>query len=515
MRRRAFFCLVALISVLAVAGPVHAAKRYNDPWLEGDLQQMRVPDALDILARTPQRVIVGDVDSGARLTDPDLIPHLLRMSRPYTCASAYGSGPSYGADPANGDFGCDFIGSGEESTPSTAPDGDPTDPSGHGTGTAAIIAAVPNNGLEGAGVAPNARVLPVRACYGGNPDCLNEPALDGLQYAVAMGARVVNASWPPEGLSQGIYDFVHSNANVLFVFAIGGTGQNSDPYTLCTDKTAYPNVLCVGLANPDDSVGTDDANTTTDVSAPGNAGVPTAAGARGEFGHPGGAAAHVSGAAALLRGVAPDLTAAQIANVLVTTSRTVAGYATANRAKGIVDVAAAVRMVQGMDGLVTPAEGHGAAADSPDPFPAAGGGGSASPPVNPSITDLRESNRRWREGSALASISRHRAPVGTVFAFSLNETAKLSLSFSQKVAGHRSHHRCRRGGTRHRSLRCTALVNRGSFSLKGHAATNRIRFQGKISKHKRLPVGSYQVTLTATNSLGHRTRHTINFTIVR
>lgn len=343
---------VAIIASAAVAGPA-GAKTYNDPWLEGDLQQMRVPAALDLLTSTPQLVVVGDVDSGARLNDPDLAPHLLRMTKPYTCTDEYGPGPSYNATPAK-DFGCDWIGAGLEATPSTMPDGDPTDPFGHGTGTAAVIAAVANNGIEGAGVAQNARVLPVRACYGGNPDCYNEPAADGLQYAIAMGARVINASWPPEGLSTTITGIVHNNANVLFVFAIGGTGQNSAPYPLCTDKATYPNVLCVGLANPDDSVGTDDANTTTDVSAPGYAGVPTATGTRGEFGYTSGATAHVTGAAALLRGIAPNLSAAQIAGVLVSTSRKVAGYATANRAGGIVDVAAAVRFVQGPGGTTSP-----------------------------------------------------------------------------------------------------------------------------------------------------------------
>jgi Subtilase family len=218
-----------VMAVAAAAGPAQA-KTYNDPWVENDLQQMRVPDALDILARTPQHVIVGDVDSGARLSDPDLAPHLLRMSSPYTCTDEYGPGPDYGADPGNGDFGCDFIGSGDESVPSTIPDGDPTDPYGHGTGTAEIIAGVANNGLEGAGVAPNARVLPVRACYGGNPDCYNEPALDGLTYAVAMGASIINASWPPgDDYSADFRSFIHDHPNVLFDFAIGGSDQNDDP----------------------------------------------------------------------------------------------------------------------------------------------------------------------------------------------------------------------------------------------------------------------------------------------
>jgi hypothetical protein len=386
MPRMAFAMLMGAVFSLALAGPALAAKTYNDPWLEGDLQQIRVPAALDILARTPQHVVVGDIDSGARLSDPDLAPHLMPMPTAYTCFSEYGPGPSYAANPANGDFGCDFIGDGQEGVPSTIPDGDPTDPFGHGTGTAAIIAAVPNNGIGGAGVAPNARVLPVRACYGGGPDCFNETALDGLTYAVTMGASVINASWPPgNDYSAAFRSFIHNQSNVLFVFAIGGTDQNGDPYTLCTDKATYPNVVCVGLANSDDTAGTVNAETTTDVSAPGNAGVPTASGTRGEFGYTSGATAHVTGAAALLRGLAPNLSAPTIGQVLVSTSRPVAGYATANKAQGIIDVEAAVRAVQQMEGLATPAPGQGAPVDVPDPFAGqtTAGKGPANPPVKP------------------------------------------------------------------------------------------------------------------------------------
>jgi Subtilase family len=443
--------LLGLTVWLALVTPAHAAKTYNDPWLEGDLEQIRVPEALDILARTPQHVIVGDVDSGARLSDPDLAPHLMQMPTPYTCTSEYPGGPDYGADPANGDFGCDFIGSGSESGPSTEPDGDPSDPYGHGTGTAAIIAAVPNNGIEGAGVAPNARVLPVRACYGGNPDCFDEPALDGLTYAVDMGATVINASWPPEGLSSEIQSFVHNNSNVLFDFAIGGSGQNEDPYPLCTNKTTYPNVVCVGLANPDDTPGTVEANATTDVSAPGYAGVPSASGARTEFGYTSGATAHVSGAAALLRGIAPNLSASTIRQVLVSTSRPVSGYETANKADGIVDVETAVRAVQQMEGLVTPDTGQGAPVDSPDPFAGevtSGGGTGTSPkdPVGPPAPVTPKSPARLAlslsklphsvaAGATLAIHLRVTGGTGTVTATLTHRKATLAKASRNHASG--------------------------------------------------------------------------------
>ena len=386
--------LVGAFVLLSPVGAAHAAVTYNDPWLEGDLQQIRVPEALDILARTPEHVIVGDIDSGARLSDPDLAPHLMQMTMPYTCASEYPGGPDYSADPANGDFGCDFIGIGNndnEGIGTTFPDGEPLDPFGHGTGTAAIIAAVPNNGIGGAGVAPNARVLPVRACYGGGPECYNEPARAGLEYAIAMGATVINASWPPENEAiPFLGPIIHENLDVAFVFAIGGEGQNAEPYDLCKMGVKYPNVICVGLANPDDSSGTNDANEVADVAAPGYAAVPSPNGDRGEFGYTSGATAHVTGAVALLRGIAPELTPSEIRQVLIDTSRQVEGYETADRANGIIDVETAVRAVQELEGLTTPAAGQGAPADVPNPFaPGAGGGGGGgggTTPVTPITT---------------------------------------------------------------------------------------------------------------------------------
>jgi hypothetical protein len=436
--------LIAVFVMLVSAGPAFGAKTYNDPWLEGDLAQIRVPGALDILARTPQHVVVGDIDSGALLTDPDLAPHLLRMPNPFLCKSEYPGGPAYSANPAT-DFGCDFIGVGTDGPPAkTFPDGDPTDPFGHGTGTAAIIAAMPNNGIGGAGVAPNARVLPVRACYGGNPDCFNEPALDGFEYAVAMGATVLNNSWPPgDDFEEQAGTFIQGNANVLFVFAIGGSDQNNDPYKLCTNRAKYPNVICVGLAEPNDSAGTVNAQNTTDVSAPGYAGVPTITGERGTFGYTSGATAHVTGAAALLRGLAPALSASQIREVLVSTSRKVAGYETANKANGIIDVEAAVRAVQQMEGLTTPAPGTGAPVDNPDPFAgqSSAGGGGTKPPTGknpPSKARLAFNGKvpaTIAAGATLKVRLTVNGPAATVKAALTHKKATLATAKKKKASG--------------------------------------------------------------------------------
>ena len=60
------------------------------------------------------------------------------------------------------------------------------------------------------------------------------------------------------------------------------------------------------------------------------------------------------------------------------------------------------------------------------------------------------------------------------------------------------------------------LVARGTLPLTGHAGTNRIAFQGQISRRTRLRLGRYTLLLSAVNTAGQRSRtSTLSFTIVK
>ncbi|MFH1445671.1 MAG: S8 family serine peptidase [Nanoarchaeota archaeon] len=74
-----------------------------------------------------------------------------------------------------------------------ANDNDPDDFLGHGTHCAGIIAAVINNNLGVAGVAPRAKIMAIKGLgpTGGREDAL----INALHYAAEMGADVISNSW--------------------------------------------------------------------------------------------------------------------------------------------------------------------------------------------------------------------------------------------------------------------------------------------------------------------------------
>jgi hypothetical protein len=149
-------------------------------------------------------------------------------------------------------------------------------------------------------------------------------------------------------------------------------------------------------------------------------------------------------------------------------------------------------------------------------------------PAPPRLTDVHESAKRWREGSARAQISRaqggphrrKRLPTGTVFTFALNEPASVTLAFTREP-GHAGRRRLRHECspievTQAKASRDSACVRPTVVTLTGpaHSGVNRVRFEGPLAPHKRLKPGAYTVELTATAVGVHTAPSTLHFTIV-
>jgi hypothetical protein len=138
--------------------------------------------------------------------------------------------------------------------------------------------------------------------------------------------------------------------------------------------------------------------------------------------------------------------------------------------------------------------------------------------IVPSVANVAQSHRRWRAGSRLASFARRRrVPLGTTFSFTLNERANVSFAFTQRLAGHRVRGKCVAATNENRRKpACKRTVTEGTLSFAGHTGTNRVSFQGNISRSRKLGPGNYTLLITASSSAGQRSQtRSLSFTIVK
>ena len=110
-------------------------------------------------------------------------------------------------------------------------DESPYAPEVHGTAVAGIIAARGNNGIGMVGVAPDATLLALRACWaeapGAQPAACNSFTLaKALQYALGQRVQVINLSLtgPRDRLLERLLD-VAAQRGIVVVGAVGGTSD--------------------------------------------------------------------------------------------------------------------------------------------------------------------------------------------------------------------------------------------------------------------------------------------------
>ena len=278
----AICCASLIASCLAIAPPVHAA---TDPLLAQQWGIFAIGADRVWSTTTGAGVIVAVVDSGSG-QHPDLAENLLP--------------------------GRSFFGLVE------TPDGNDIDTSGHGSHVAGIIAAVANNGIGGSGVAPNAKILPIKVLdQAGSGDARDVAA--GVRYAADNGAKVINLSLggaaESSSLSQAI---AYANDKGALVVAAAGNGGASD-------KPKWPASLDLTLAvtavdQSNNATSFDQRGDYIDIAAPGANVVSTAKGDYVTLSGTSMAAGFVAGAAALLFAAEPRVSNAQVRDILLRTA---------------------------------------------------------------------------------------------------------------------------------------------------------------------------------------------------
>jgi len=231
--------LVLVVPVLLVAAPSARAQTCpgGDPGRGLQWGVAKVGATEGWRAGTGQGVVIAVIDTGVHLAHEDLAQKLVP--------------------------GRDFVDD----------DNNPSDRNGHGTHVAGIAGAATDNCIGVSGVAPDARLMPVRV-LDENGDGFSDDVLAGVKWAVDHGADVVNLSLGVEGaqlfgtaLDEAV-NYAWSNG-VIPVVAAGndyvlGSGFADEPAlvvaaTTRTDaKPAYSNGVGNakwGLAAPGGSSG--------------------------------------------------------------------------------------------------------------------------------------------------------------------------------------------------------------------------------------------------------------------
>ncbi len=342
--------LLAAAGTLLVLPGAAAARGPTDPQAAAQqpLKLMRVAAAVQRAGRL-RDVPVLVADTGLDLRHPDLRPRLHRLPNAVPAPNPDGVA-NPGTVPA-GTGGWDLIGT--LAPGGLAPDGDPSDPSGgsgHGTAVAGLLGAAWNNRAGGAGVAPNARFLPLRTCWDAD-QCYQYVQAAAFTWAAARGARVVSMSWLAGDAEPGFTAAIRRAKRTLFVAIPSGPepGATIDGEARAPCTLNLPNVLCVTTSDPRGrpSCGALGPRS-VDVAVPVENSVTTTNG--GGFGPTGCAtsfaAPTAAGVATILFGAVPRATPAQVRAAIIAGARRTAAFRGKTVSGGVVDADAALRRLR-------------------------------------------------------------------------------------------------------------------------------------------------------------------------
>jgi type VII secretion-associated serine protease mycosin len=389
--------LCAGLAVLGLAPPPARADPVRDA--QWQLSELDTGAAWD--TSTGAGVIVAVLDSGVDADHPDLTDQVLA--------------------------GADFV--------DGTTDGR-TDPVGHGTSVAALIAGRDDDNAGVEGIAPDAKILPVRVLDELNRYDDATTVADGLRWAVDHGARVVNMSLGGSVHSDALASAIgYAYAHDVVVVACTGNEEPGAPTDVWYPAREPGVVAVAGLAragDPGSAASAVPGGGPAPASAAGTGVAPWPGGLTGPYtvlsapatdllgAKPGGywrvqgtsfAAPLVAASAALIRARWPTMDAANVINRLIRTADDLGpagrdpryGYGEVDPARAL--SAIGIRPVTG-NPLLGPAaatEPASAPARGASAPPAAGAGGPASgrpvrsrPPPTGALAGDANRTPRWR-----------------------------------------------------------------------------------------------------------------------
>jgi subtilisin family serine protease len=199
----------------------------------------------------------------------------------------------------------------------------------HGTHVAGTIAAIKNNNLQVVGVAPQSTLLSVSNSLAGTPNSRIRRA-DGINWAWQNGADIISNSWGSavqyDVIDDAIDNALTNGRNGLGAIVVFATGN--DFGAVAYPANSNPNILSVGsITSTGVRSNFSNFGNQLDVVAPGS-GILSTVNNNGTATFDGTSMAtpHVSGVAALILSVNPNLTFQQVNNIIESTAQKVGTY---------------------------------------------------------------------------------------------------------------------------------------------------------------------------------------------
>jgi thermitase len=337
--------VVATFAVIATGAAAHDTPDQKKPPRNQQLLRSQWDrraiglDTPSIRAAKLADVTVGLVDTGIDLGHPDLRNRLWQNPRATPAPLGQGVVP-------RGAPGWDLV----------AKTARPQDVGGHSTVVAGLIGAENGNGIGIDGIAPNARLMALRACT--KPPttaivCTDATYAAAINWAVAHGARVINMSWSVGG-GPAVSAAVAANPQALFVAgAENGGGIDVDKDAVKHNcELPYANVICVAASTraggraPCSNIGP----ASVDLAAPGIGVTTTLLGGRYLRNSPCAvtfAVPHVTGVAALLFGAVPGAGVRAVKQALLAGARPSPAFRGQTVTGGILDANRSLKILRG------------------------------------------------------------------------------------------------------------------------------------------------------------------------
>ncbi len=345
--------------------------------------------------------VIAFLDTGVDLTHPDIAPNLWINPREV---------PGNGIDDDGNGYVDDVHG-----VNVIAANGNPEDGHGHGTEMSGAAAALGGNHIGVTGVAPEARIMPVKV-IADNGEGNTTGVIAGIQYAVANGADVINLSLNGPDRSQALDEALQAAraAGITVVASAGNDG--ADRARTPSYPASSPGVIAVGATSAHGGLAPFSAyGASVPIAAPGEDVLSTTRG--GGYASSSGtsiASAQVSGAVALLSAARPAATPDQIRSALLGGAHRLRRNSGKVATGGTLDAADAVsRLIPGTGPKLRLAARR--------------------------VTRSRAGavTLRWRARGALSAVALYRVTLGR-HEFAVGARLRSRLGFHRRVAGLRT-----------------------------------------------------------------------------